>query len=579
MPTTDTTRNPSGPELRLWPGVVLAVLLFVGRYLVPLVAPGAIMAAVLCAFAGTLLILVWWLFFSRAPWLDRLGAVALAILAMVLARPFLHLSVARGNMGFQQVLLGVPLLGLALVIGAAAGRHQSPGRRRAILAAMLLATAFSWTLVRSNGLTGDGMAELAWRFSETAEERLLATSGNDLLLPLPGLATGAGAGEGSPWPGLRGPRRDGVVAGSRLARDWSAAAPVELWRRPIGPAVSSFAVRGQLVYTLEQRGEEEIVAAYQLETGAPVWRHQDQARFWDAHVGAGPRATPAVAGNRVFTLGATGILNALDADTGALLWTRNAAADSGAKPPAWGFVSSPLVVGDLLIVQAGSLLAYDLASGEKRWQGPPERGSYSSPQLLTLEGVLQIVLVAHDTTYAVSPEDGSLLWEHAWDGIGIVQPVRLEGGDLLISLINGAASPIGTRRIRVEKGPTGFTTRELWTSEQLKPSFSDVVVHKGRAFGVDGRILAAVELENGQRVWKGGRYGEAQLLLLPDQDLLLVLGEAGELALVDTRGDSFQELARAQVLEGKCWAQPVLVGNLLLARSGEEMTAFRLPGA
>ncbi len=579
MTRLETARTTPEPQLRLWPGVMLALLLVAVRYVVPAFAPGALMSGVLGAFAGALLILLWWLLLSRAPWSERLGALALAIAGMVATTPFLHVSVARGNMGYQYILHGVPILSLAFVAGAVASRRLSKGRRRATMAAAILFACGAWTLLRSNGVTGNGMAEFTWRWTETPEERLLAEADGELGVPRrsPALAAEVGPESGAEWPGLRGPDRDGIVRGLRIATDWSGSPPVELWRRPIGPGVSSFAAQGKLLYTQEQRGDDELVTAYHLETGEPVWQHHDAARFWDAHVGAGPRATPAIAGGRVYTLGATGILNALDADTGAVVWSRDAAADGGAKLPMWGFVSSPLVVGDLLIVQAGLLVAYDLATGEPRWHGPAKRGSYSSPHLLTIAGVPQILLLGHAATISVSPTDGSLLWEHPWPGIGIVQPARIADGDLLISLVDSGASPIGTRRITVANGAGGWSVEERWTSRGLKTSFSDVVVHKDRAYGFDGSILACVDLETGERVWKGGRYGEGQLMLLPDQDLLLVLTEQGELALVEASPERFAELARIAVLAGKTWSQPALVGDILLVRNGEEMAAFRLP--
>ncbi|HEX6865318.1 MAG TPA: PQQ-binding-like beta-propeller repeat protein, partial [Thermoanaerobaculia bacterium] len=403
--------------------------------------------------------------------------------------------------------------------------------------------------------------------AEAADEPAAAAiPGDDAVRP--------GAETAADWPAFRGPGRNGVVRGARIATDWSASPPVELWRRPVGPGWSSFAVRGDLVYTQEQRGDDELVSCYNLATGAPVWQHRDGARFFESNGGAGPRSTPTLSGDRVYTLGATGILNALDAGSGAAVWSRNVASDTGTEVPVWGFSSSPLVVGDVVVIAASSTLAaYDLATGAPRWSRKAGGDSYSSPQLLTIGGVPQILLMGGTGTASVAPADGKLLWEHPWQGFPIVQPAVIADGNLLIT----ASGQSGTRRIAVAKGPGGWTAEERWTSIGLKPYFNDFVVHEGHAFGFDGRILACIDVEDGKRKWKGGRYGSGQLVLLPDQDLLLVLSDEGELALVQATPGEFTELAKFPAIQGKTWNHPVLVGDVLLVRNGEEMAAFRLP--
>ncbi len=175
----------------------------------------------------------------------------------------------------------------------------------------------------------------------------------------------------------------------------------------------------------------------------------------------------------------------------------------------------------------------------------------------------------------VAPADGALLWEHAWKGYPIVQPGLTAEGDVLISMTDSS----GLRRLAVANGAGGWTVEERWTSIGLKPYFNDFVVHEGHAYGFDGGILAAIDLESGERRWKGGRYGYGQLVLLPGQDLLLVLTEQGELALVAATPDRFNELARRPAIEGKTWNHPVVAGDLLFVRNGREMVAFRLPPA
>jgi outer membrane protein assembly factor BamB len=382
------------------------------------------------------------------------------------------------------------------------------------------------------------------------------------------------------WPGFRGPGRDSVVRGVRIETDWAQKPPVELWRRPVGPSWSSFAVQGDLVYTQEQRGEEEIVSCYRLSTGEPVWAHRDSIRFWESNAGAGPRATPAVHGGRVYSMGATGLLNALDARTGRRLWTRNAVTDTAKEIPGWGIAGSPLVVDDLVIVAVnGRLAAYDARTGKTRWLGPTGGGGYSSPHLVTIDGVSQIVLLRGGRTIAVAPADGRLLWDYNWlPGVSIVQPALADDGDVLISAADSMGGQ-GMRRVSLAHKAGGWGVEERWTSRGLKPYFNDFVVHEGYAFGFDGSILSCIDLKTGERKWKGGRYGHGQMLLLADQDVLLVLSEEGELALLRATPDGHSELARFKAVEGKTWNHPTLVGDVLLVRNGEEMAAFRLAPA
>lgn len=573
MTAAETHESSPRNPLRLWPGVVLAVLMGLARFVLPTVFPETVFAAIISGVLGTLLIVLWWAFFSRAPHLERWGALALMVLGFFVTSQLVHVSIATGMMGMMPVMFLVPTLGLALVAGAVAGRHLARGPRRLALAAAILLACAGWTLVRTGGMTGGAEQDFAWRWSATPEERLLAQAGNEATA-LP--ATLDPAETGASWPGFRGPHRDGHVAGVQIQTDWAQSPPVELWRRPVGPGWSSFAVRGDLLYTQEQRGDNEVVACYQATNGEPVWMHEDEARFWESIGGAGPRGTPTLSGDRVYTLGATGILNVLNASDGSAVWSRNVVADTGVEVPGWGFAGSPLVVDDLVIVAAaGKLVAYDLATGEPRWQGPTRGMSYSSPDLVTLGGVSQVLLLTASGMTSVAPADGATLWEHSWPGDSrCVQPALTSDGDVLLG--SSFDTGVGMRRIAVEHGSDGWTTQERWTSTGLKPFFNDFVVHKGYAYGFDGRILACVDVANGERKWKGGRYGAGQLLLLPDQDLLLVISEQGDMGLVQATPEGFTELARLPAIKGKTWNHPVLAGDLLLVRNAEEMAAFRL---
>jgi outer membrane protein assembly factor BamB len=643
MPFSDT-------RLRLWPGVLIVVLQWLIRFGGPLVDPDLFVAGMIAGVAGGLAVVIWWLLFSRAPWLERIGALVVMVAGVAATKLVVHESISGGGMGMMIYILSIPVLSLALVAWAVATRHLAAGPRRAgLLVATVLACSV-FTLLRTDGVTGEGASQLAWRWTPTPEELLLArereagsrtaaraepaapratpavpsdsaappadapkapvTTGVDASGPVARAVAPVAAPNPSPtatpnaastapehraastaaspdrleddatpaeWPGFRGPERNGIVRGVRIETDWSASPPAELWRRAVGPGWSSFAVRGDLLYTQEQRGEEEVVSAYRVGTGELAWRHSDAVRFWESNGGPGPRSTPTLDRGRVFTFGATGVLNALDARNGAVLWSRNAASDTHRRIPDWGFASSPLVEGELVIVAvSGTLAAYDLATGEPRWVGPQHGGSYSSPQRSTIDGVPQILLLSGAGATSVAPSDGKLLWEHEWEGSAIVQPALTAEGDVVINSI-AATGGLGTRRLAIAHQSGGWQVQERWTSNGLKPYFNDFVVHKGHAFGFDGHILACIDLEDGKRIWKGGRYGNGQLVLLPEQDLLLVLSEDGDLALVSATPDRYKEIARVPALEGKTWNHPVLVRDILLVRNGESMAAFRIP--
>src|SRR5260370_26385832 len=205
--------------------------------------------------------------------------------------------------------------------------------------------------------------------------------------------------------------------------------------RRVGRGWSSFAVRGGLIYTQEQRGPDEVVTCYKLTTGEPVWAHRDATRFWESNGGPGPRGTPTLSDGHVYTFGATGVVNALKAADGAVLWSHNAASDTGTKTPQWGFASSPLVTEDLVIIAtAGQLIAYDRATGARRWAGPAHGVSYSSPQLVMIDGLAQVLLLSEAGATSVALADGALLWEHAWPGYPIRQPNVTAAGDILVSV-------------------------------------------------------------------------------------------------------------------------------------------------
>ena len=415
--------------LRLWPAVAIATIQLLVMVLGPLLVDDGTMIGLLGGIAGALLILLWWVFFSRAAWLERIGVIVLMVAGIFAGKVIAHESMAGAGQGMMMYFLPTPFLALALVAWAAATQHLDRGVRRAMLVLAIVIACTPLELVRTAGVRGGGsFFEFHWRWTPTPEERLLASASEVPLAPVPApvvetpkaapaadaatpptakaqpaapaavetaVAEKKAVETKAEWPGFRGPERDGIVHGVRINTDWSASPPVQIWRRPIGPGWSSFSVHGDLLYTQEQRGDDEIVACYRVSTGKPVWMHSDPVRFYESNGGAGPRATPTLDGNRVYAFGATGMLNVLDAATGKVIWSRNAATDTKRNVEMWGFSSSPLVLDDIVMVAvSGTLAAYDLETGKPRWIGPMHGGTYSSPMLATIDGVAQVLLLS-----------------------------------------------------------------------------------------------------------------------------------------------------------------------------------------
>jgi outer membrane protein assembly factor BamB len=290
------------------------------------------------------------------------SAIVLMVAMFFVTSRVVDVSIAKMGMGFLFYILAIPILCLAFVVWAVVTRHLSNRLRRVTMVATILFACGVWTLVRSGGITINADSDLKWRWAKTPEERLLAKTAHEPMT-LPSVMTTSASG--SEWPGFRGPNRDGIIHGKHIETDWSVSPPHELWRRAIGPGWSSFAVQGDLFYTQEQRGDDEAVSCYNITTGEPKWIHRDATRFWEANAGAGPRGTPTLLNGRVYTFGATGIVNALNAADGSVVWSHNAATDTKVKVPIRGFASLPLLVNDVVIVSvSGTPIAYNTTTGQ-----------------------------------------------------------------------------------------------------------------------------------------------------------------------------------------------------------------------
>lgn len=389
------------------------------------------------------------------------------------------------------------------------------------------------------------------------------------------------------WPGFRGPRRDGIVPAVTLRTDWATRPPKEVWRHPVGKAWSSFAVVGEFAFTQEQRDDHEAVVAYRLSDGQQVWAHLDKSKFNAAEPqgGPGPRATPQFDEGKLYTLGATGILNCLDARTGTLNWSTNILKDAGtdgalAANLEWGLAGSPLIAGDLVIVIPGgpngkSVVAYNKVSGSKVWSAGGHPATYASPSIATLNGQSIVLAPLGDGLSGHSLKDGRQLWFFEWtNGPKVCGATPVACTDK--SVLYGIGYGVGTVRMDVGLDGDNWSLSEKWRSNRLRPKFNDFILFEGNIYGLDDGTLTCLDVESGKIKWKSGRYGYGQILLV--DNLLLIVGESGTVTLVPATPSKPEVLASFPALDELeiTWNQPVLVRGKLLVRNAREAACFDL---
>ncbi len=462
--------------------------------------------------------------------------------------------------------LAVSVLAFLLALVWLLALSRLPWRRRLLaLAGVLLVGVLCGLAFRVRGVSGNLVPVVEWRWG--------GGSGGEVVG-----GTARLDGSTSDYPQFLGPDRNATVGGVALATDWEASPPREIWRRPIGEGWSAFAVAGRIAVTQEQRGEDELVTAYDLATGERLWEHADAGRYETTIAGVGPRATPTIAEGRVFALGALGRLNALELETGMLLWSHDVAGEFGSNAPEWGRPASPLVVDGLVVVAAGgspdaSLVAFDAETGGVAWQGGSDQVGYSSPTLLTLAGRRQIVIFNRASVAGHAVETGEVLWSYPWSARqpNVALPVAVGDDRLLVSSGYGE----GSRLLRIEPEAEGLVARLEWESPRLKAKFTNVVVHEGFVYGLDDGVMVCLDPATGERCWKRGRYGHGQVILAGD--LLLIQTEDGDVVLLEPNPDEPRELGRFTAFDDKTWNCPALVGRYLLLRNHREAALFELP--
>jgi len=376
------------------------------------------------------------------------------------------------------------------------------------------------------------------------------------------------------WADYRGPNRDGVST-EKILTEWPNGKLKELWRKPIGAGWASFVIGEPYAYTIEQRRNQEVVAAYDTATGREAWTHKYEADFQESMGGPGPRATPTLDQNRLYSMGAMGDLYVLDAATGKVIWHKNILKDNGAENIVWGMSAAPLIYKNMVIVQPGgrsgkSVVAYDKLTGARIWSSLNDRTSYTSPVIATLNKQIQLVTITAERAVGLDPANGKLIWDYPWVteyDINSAQPIFTGPNRVVIS------SGYGHGAASLEIAADG-KVRRVWENKKLKNKFNSSVFRNGYIYGFDESIFTCIDANTGEPAWKAGRYGYGQVLLASDH--LVITSEQGEVILLKADPAAHTELARFQALDGRTWNVPAISGGRLFVRNATEMAAYQI---
>lgn len=529
---------------------------------------------------------------SIAPW--RLVCIPIGIgLLLSLAVVFIQWTqrdeAKQFFIGLDGMRLPIALM-LAMVAIVFAIFYSYPRSRRTIFLGAMLLTALgcvSSYLLKVDSYYGNRVPKLGWRWKPTAEqsaERYFISRREDqrieslpLVRDLP-----------YSFPGFLGKDRNATVPAPGFAKDWEANPPQLLWRHPVGLGWGSFAVASNRAITMEQRGTEECVVCYETTSGREIWSLGYQCRFRNEY-GDGPRSTPTISGQSVVSVGATGIVTCIDIQSGKLRWKKQLD-DPAAHGLTFGLTCSPVVHdGRVFLTQGssdgGSAICLSLSTGVEYWRNGNDHGSYASPMLAQLCDTLQYVSFNGEGLRSYDL-DGNPLWFFPWQTQGesrvnvaqpILVPMESEHKQTSISglVLISSGYDRGTALIEVSKGTHNWNATAVWTSNHLKSKLSNFVCQGDAVFGLDNGLLTCISLVDGRRLWKKGRCGHGQMLLVGST--LLIQAEQGDIVLVAAESEAYREITRFKALDDKTWNHPTLAGRLLIVRNDREAAAYELP--
>jgi outer membrane protein assembly factor BamB len=525
--------------------------------------------------------------------------IALGVAVWMTAHHWPNTNVNTSNLSIAK-MLAILVPAVMLLLWAL----RMPGwKKRYVWLCVILAIAVTSVFVKYDGMHGNFLPSFALR--DWVQDAFLGGS-PDTVLERHREAQGKSEGladltiKPGDWPVYRGPNRDGVVTGPKIARDWKAHPPKEIWRQPVGGGWASFAIANGYLVTIEQRRDQEIVVCYEAATGKEVWKTGWPTRFSEKMGGDGPRSTPTIDGGEVFAFGGNGRLVCLDGKDGKEKWAVPTL--DGNKNLAWAMAGSPLVVDDLVIVNPGAqtdsakgraVRAFNRQTGIEVWAAGNHEAAYASPELATLAGTKQVLIFDGNGLAGHDLKSGTELWRFPWptfQGINVAQPIIVDESTVFISSdYSGQAT--GGCLIRVTQAEGKWTATPVWKTKHtvMRCKFTSPVRRKDEngdyAYGLNDGCMECLDLKTGKPTWKDerrpreGGIGHGQILLCDDL-ILAVAEESGELVLIEATPAEFRELGRIKALNrgSRSWNVPAMAHGLIYLRNDEEMACYDLTG-
>ena len=375
------------------------------------------------------------------------------------------------------------------------------------------------------------------------------------------------------WPQWRGANRDGISKETGLLKQWPENGPPLLWKASgAGGGYSSFSVANGRIYTMGLRGDKEYVIAFDAATGKEVWASPAGRAFRNDR-GDGPRGTPTIDGDKLYALGGSGDLSALDVKTGKVIWTMNLLDKFGGSNITWGISESPLVIGEKLLVNAGgpeaSIVALNKKDGSLIWKSQSDRAGYSSAMPVQIGNTTQVVFFTNKRAVGLDLKDGKLMWEYprAANNVANAATPVVRGNRVFIS------SDYGNGGGLVEIKADGQAS-EVYFTKDMRNHHSSSILIGDHMYGFSGGILTAMRFDTGEVAWKDRSVGKGSLVFADGH--LYALSENGVMGLVEASPTGYREKGRFRIQQDSLptWAHPVVAGGRLYIRDQDTIYAY-----